>query len=759
MAKTANESVLTFRPQETSIVDGKWYLGEDFISQFRGKQPKWGFDGFGWVVYIRTYSREKADGTLESWWETTERVTMGNYNTMLTAGDFKGELDPTITKEELERFYFLFFNLAFTPPGRSLWMSGTEYSESNGDAMNNCWYVDIMPQARRSGDLIRPSTPFVFVMDQAMKGGGVGAGVYKENVAQFPVTNNEVEITFILDSFHGDAGEMEQGDFEYITSTGFVYHEDRDKGKYISVDDSREGWTDNVLAEIIDAHYKPFSEKRLFIDLNNVRSRGEKIVRFGGTASGIVPLVSGVLKINRILNRTAAENRKITDVEAGDLVQIIGTIVVAGNVRRTAIILMGSKDSQDFINSKDYSKMGFEPSQWRWASNNSIVIDTKTTREEIYEAGAAIFYNGEPGIVNMELSRNYGRIVDGEVIGIDGRANGTNPCGEITLENMEPCNLFEINMVRCMELGGESVLLEAAYLATRYTYRVTFRPYDWEQSRNVIEANRRLGVGITAYSDYTLIYHDGDYEATAPVLNRLYLEVDSTNFYHAKSLGTNPSIKKTTVKPSGSVSKLMGTSAGQHDHWDEHIIQRIRISSDAPIMDLIYQCGYPVEPNISGRDEDGNPIYDYKTLVVEFPIKAPTAGHPNFKPASEVPLMDQAARQAVLQTYWADNAVSATLTFHKPGPDNNLTEEEVINDITNVLDTYKTVFKSTSLLPHATGTYDQMPWETITEEEYNKRMSRLKGRPWDFMTNGLQASEEEDLDSSLECIGNNCPIK
>ncbi|MDM5335708.1 hypothetical protein QUF84_00155 [Fictibacillus enclensis] len=175
-------------------------------------------------------------------------------------------------------------------------------------------------------------------------------------------------------------------------------------------------------------------------------------------------------------------------------------------------------------------------------------------------------------------------------------------------------------------------------------------------------------------------------------------------------------------------------------------------------MDLIYQCNYPVEPMIKGPDEEGKPVYDYKTVVVEFPIKAPTAGHPKFKLASKVPLMDQAARQVVLQTFWTDNAVSATLTFHKPGPDNALTDEQVINEITDVLDKYKTTFKSTNLLPHATGTYDQMPWETITEEEYNNRLSRLTGRPWDYMNEGLKAVEEE-VDASLECIGANCPIK
>lgn len=771
------EVATVFRPSETQIYNGEWILGEEFISQYRGRQPKWGFDGLGWVVYIRTYSRTKADGTVESWWETCQRVTLGNMNLPLV----NGEIDPTITKEEVERFYHLFFNLAMTPPGRSLWLGGSEYAKTNGDALNNCWYTDVVPQGRYEGDAIRPSTPFVFVMDQAMKGGGVGVGVYGENILQFPVTNNKVNLVFVVDELQGDTDEMIQEGVRYITPEKFrktksYLTKTKKKFRHVKVADSRQGWTDDALAQVIDSHYKEWSVDTLFINMSNVRSRGTKIKRFGGTASGIVPLCKGLIKINNILNRSALENRRITDVEGGDLVQLIGTIVVAGNIRRTAIILMGDANSTAFIESKDYSKMGLEPSQWRWASNNSIVIDTETPRERLFEAANAIFYNGEPGIVNMEVSRNYGRIIDGKFIGIDGKANGTNPCGEVTLQDKEPCNLFEINMLRCKEIeaieGGaeDSVLLEAVYLGTRYTYRVTFMPYEWEKSRKTIEDNRRLGVGLTGYADYTLLYHDGVYISTVQVLDKLYKESDATNIAHARALGTKPSKKKTTNKPSGSVSKLMGCSAGQHDHWSAYIIQRIRVSMDAPIMDLLFKAGYPVEPMIIGRNDDGSIVYDYKTAVVEFPVKAPTADHPKFRGTADIPLLEQAERQAILQTYWADNAVSATLTFHKPmktiiddnGNEKEVVDEEkaipVIEEITEVLDRYKGVFKSTSLLPHAVGTYDQMPWETITKNEYEKRVSRLKGRPWDFIEGGLKGMDEE-LDSSTECIGGACPAR
>jgi ribonucleoside-triphosphate reductase len=729
-------------PLETQIIDGEWVLGENFIAQYRNRQPNWGFDGLGWVVYVRTYAREKADGTLESIWETAERVTLGNFNIPL----INGEIDPTVTKEEVERFYHLFFNLAIAPPGRGWWMSGTEYAKTNGDALNNCWYIDVKPLPRRTGEDPKPSTPFVFTFDQAMKGGGVGAGIYSENVSQFPVTTNTVELQFVVKENHPVVRELDDLGISYMHSYKEIIPS-KQKSLYFKAPDSREGWDDS-LAVVIDSHFD--GTTKVYVDLSDIRPRGVKIKRFGGTASGPAPLAKGLLQINSIFNRAATEQRKITTVEAGDCIQIIGTVVVAGNVRRTALILLGDEEDTTFIESKDYSKMGLEPSQWRWASNNSVRITVNTARKKLMELAEGIYYNGEPGIFNIDLSKNYGRIIDGYRQDIDGEVTGLNPCGEVTLPSGEPCNLFEINMLRCHELGIDWE--EAAYLAARYTYRVTFMPYEWNMSRENVYKNRRLGVGVTGVADYLLIGCNGNDGKLAQVLDQTYKAVRETNKEHAKALGTKPSIKVSTVKPSGSMSKVMGVSAGQHLHWDRYFIQRMRIAADAPVMDLIYRCGYPVEPVINGRKEDGTPNYDHTTCVVEFPVKAPTAEHPNFKSSFDVSLADQARMQAILQTYWSDNAVSATLSFHK----NNENPQAVIDEIAEVLIKYQTIFKSTSLLPHAVGTYDQMPWESITKEEYEARVSRINGKPWDFIDNGLKhlADVLED-----ECTTGACPIR
>jgi ribonucleoside-triphosphate reductase len=151
-------------------------LSNEFLAQYKGKQPKWGFGGLGYIVYLRTYSRKKADGTLERWDETVRRFTEGNFqieaNRLAAIGKLTNERLAQLT-EEMERFYHLAFNLVITPPGRGLWMSGTPYAEKVGDAENNCWNVSMRPQEYVLGDG-KPRVSFapVFTFDQAMKGGG-----------------------------------------------------------------------------------------------------------------------------------------------------------------------------------------------------------------------------------------------------------------------------------------------------------------------------------------------------------------------------------------------------------------------------------------------------------------------------------------------------------------------------------------------------------------------------------------------------------
>lgn len=766
------------------------WLDDEFLEPFKKTQPKWGFNGLGFIVYLRTYARKKPDGSLEEWWETVRRVTLGNYLTKIN-----GEYDHTITKEEVQQFYYLVYNLVITPPGRGLWMSGTEYAETSGDALNNCWGTAMRPHPYKKGEEPKPSFSAVFTFDQAMKGGGVGVNVQRKYTEQMPEVKNEVSVTFVCREDHPDKEKMEPLGVDF-----YPEHEIEEGYKhalhYFQVPDSREGWAES-LAHIIDAHFD--GRTKLVIDISKIREEGQPIKRFGGTASGPYPLVDMLQKVNNILNNGVG--RKLRPTEWGDIIQLIGTCVVAGNVRRTALILVGDEDDKEFVQSKNYSlPENAGAVAWRWASNNSVDITPDTDKETLRDLAVNIVYNGEPGYVNTELARNFGRIVDGFQKDIDGNVAVFNPCGEITLEPEEPCNLFEVNLYRIEKMikNGEATekLYENAFeLATRYAYRVTFRPYEWERSREVISRNRRIGVGITGITDWILerydkpavleFTEDGDpiyNEDVIRDLDRFYKLVKKTNREHAEALGTEPSIKLTTVKPSGTVSILMGVSPGMHYHWSKYMIRRVRLSANSELVNALLDSGYKVEPEIKGFDENGQPIYGYNTVVAEFPIKAPTADKKYFKGARDVSLQEQAALQALLAMYWADNSVSATLSFDpikEPVyfPDgtpvmekneftgqmvpkkeiNPKRAEERVEEITDILDKYKGIIKSTTMLPHDTDVYPQMPLEEIDEETYNKMVAKIKANPWEKLTGKVY--EDFELDESMECVGGNCPIR
>jgi adenosylcobalamin-dependent ribonucleoside-triphosphate reductase len=204
-------------------------------------------------------------------------------------------------------------------------------------------------------------------------------------------------------------------------------------------------------------------------------------------------------------------------------------------------------------------------------------------------------------------------------------------------------------------------------------------------------------------------------------------------------MGANPSIKLTTVKPSGTVAKLPGVSSGIHWHYAPYMIQRIRFHETDPNLIVMEACGYPMEKAAK----------EPNTMVVEFPIKNPGADNPNFKSAGDVSLEEQFANQYLFAYAWADNAVSATLTF----------KFEETDKIEPLLEAYNNKIKSTSLLPYSGHGYVQAPWEPITKEEYERRVGQIK-MSFDeaYRLFPIVSEPKEDV-LDADCIGGACPVK
>ena len=480
-------------------------LDQTFIDKIKNKiRPHWG--ELGWVTYKRTYARWLNDkNRSENWDETVKRVIEGNINLDPRLKDNPSKAVISELTAEAQQLFRLIYGLAATPSGRNLWISGSDYQKRNGDSLNNCWFIAIRPQkygdshiapSYLASDKLAVSMPFSFLFDQLMKGGGVGFSVVKENIKQISKVDQKVDLTVVIDknSKSYDAslklGAVDKDDWA-------KKEKDKDDYIYYELPDTREGWV-LASARMIDMHFNatnPENKHKLVLDISKIRPYGAKIHGFGGTASGPMPLVEMFFDINKIIN--AKQNEHLSAVDGTDICNLIGKTVVAGNVRRSAELALGSNDDQDFIKMKQDKEKLYHH---RWASNNSVAIDSKFN--EYNPIADGILHNGEPGVVNLELSRNYGRIADGYQAGIDDDVEGTNPCGEISLANGEPCNLFEVFPFIAEQQGWD--LKDAFYLATRFAKRVTFSNYDWEVSRKIIQKNRRIGVSMSGIQDWIL---------------------------------------------------------------------------------------------------------------------------------------------------------------------------------------------------------------------------------------------------------------
>ncbi|WP_334352260.1 ribonucleoside-triphosphate reductase, adenosylcobalamin-dependent [Companilactobacillus sp. HBUAS56257] len=741
----------------------KIILSDDFIDEVKNTiKPHWG--ELGWVTYKRTYARWIPElGRTENWSETVKRVIEGNIN-----------LDPRLKNAEItdeqyaglvneaQELYKLVYGLAATPSGRNLWISGTDYQDRNGDALNNCWFIAVRPQKYGDShivpsylkqDQLAVSMPFSFMFDQLMKGGGVGFSVVPSNMKLMPVVDNKVDLTVLIGKESAsykeslEAGAIDRDEWEKT-------HSLKNTRNYV-LPDTREGWVIGN-ANMIDAHFNSTNDglDHVVLDITKIRAKGEKIKGFGGTASGPVPLIEMFFDINEVLNN--AVGRKLTSVDCTDMGNLIGKTVVAGNVRRSAELALGGATDEDFITMKqDQEKLYHH----RWASNNSVAVDSKFN--QYAPIADSITHNGEPGIVNLELSRNYGRAIDGYQPGIDDGVEGTNPCGEISLSNGEPCNLFEVFPLIAQEQGWS--LEEAFRLAARYTKRVTFSNYDWEVSRNVIQKNRRIGVSMSGIQDWILTTFGnrvvtGFETATDPETGKeiqkpiydqrvadkfddLYHSVVTADKEYSKELGCKASVKHTTVKPSGTVAKLAGVSEGMHFHYAGYLIQRIRFQDSDPLLPALKACGYKIEPD----------VYTKHTMCVEFPVRAANADDPNFASAGSVSIAEQFATQAFLQTYWSDNAVSCTITF----------QPEEGDQIADLMYQYRNVTKSTSLLPYTGSGFKQAPKEPINKEVYQERESEVNENVAEVFAEQTNNHDKKDIElvDQSDCAGGACPIR
>lgn len=398
----------------------------------------------------------------------------------------------------------------------------------------------------------------------------------------------------------------------------------------------------------------------------------------------------------------------------------IGSCVVAGNVRRSAEIAIGSPYDLEFLNLKNYEQNP-DRADIGWMSNNTIALQSSEDFKMLTspEIGERVADNGEPGILNMINVSKYGRTHDR----MDDAAVAINPCGEIPLESAELCNLVEVFPTRIDPKELNRVL----ELATFYASTVALLRSHSAQTNEVTSRNRRIGVSVSGVADWldaTSVPHVFD------SLNRGYDVVRQENKRLAREAGVAESIRVTTVKPSGTVSLLAGVSSGVHYPVGGYVLRRMRVAADSPVGDLLVAAGVPSEPDAVSDN----------TTVFEFPLRY---GAGKTRSVKHVSVYEQAAVVSMLQRCWADNAVSNTLTV----------QPEELGQVERVLALFAPQVKSLSLLPESEGVYEQMPIERITAAEFGARAATIKKIDW----TGLKDSQG-DATSEGYCQDDRCEI-
>jgi len=476
------------------------------------------------------------------------------------------------------------------------------------------------------------------------------------------------------------------------------------------VSDSREGWV-----QLIEAILNSFVGKSLYpktVDYSEVRPEGSPIKGFGGTASGPGPLKELVENITKTLMPKDDTPQPITSTQIVDVFNYIGKCVVAGNVRRTAELMLGNPQDIDFLNLKLDKKA---LSDRRWASNNTVSCTKGMDYSEIADRTIT---NGEPGYFWLENAQKYGRLAD-PPNWKDRRALGTNPCGEQTLESYEICNLVETFPSRHDTLEEYLVTLKYAYL---YSKTVTLLPTHNQRTNAVMMRNRRIGTSqsgiVASFAKHGRREHfkwcDAGYKALKE-LDKIYSDW----------LCVPKSIKITSVKPSGTVSLLPGVPPGIHYPHSEYYVRIIRIATNSPLINICKNAGYVVEPD----------VVDNTRMCVHFPIK-----EQNFlRGKADVTLWEQLENAAQMQKYWSDNQVSVTISF-KP---------EEADDIKYALELYEGRLKSVSFNPYVNHGYKQAPYTEITKKEYEKMVKGIRD---------LNLSSSEHEYTEKYCDGDSCTI-
>jgi ribonucleoside-diphosphate reductase alpha chain len=567
---------------------------------------------------------------------------------------------------EIENAYELVYDRKVLPSMRSLQFGGKSI-ELSPNRVYNCAYLPI--------DDYRAFGETMFLL---LGGTGVGYSVQKHHVEKLPEIRKPNPV----------------------------------KHRRFLIGDSIEGWADAIKV-LMKSYFEGGSS--ILFDFSDIRPKGALLVTSGGKAPGPQPLKECIVKIQGILD-TKSDGEKLTPIETHDIVCHIADAVLAGGIRRAALISLFSADDDDMISSKTGNWWELNPQRGR-ANNSAVLLRNRVTKEffmsiwdKIKASGA-----GEPGIY-LNNDKDW----------------GTNPCCEIALRPFQFCNLCEVNVsnIESQEDLNNRVKV-AAFIGTLqagYTDFHYLRPI-WQRTT---EKEALIGVGITGVGSGKAQQYD---------MNEAAEIVKEENERVANLIGINKAARTTTIKPSGTSSLVLGTSSGIHAWHNDYYIRRMRIGKN----ESLYTHLLINHPELI-EDEYFRP---HDTAVISVPQKAPEGSILRTESA-----LDLLSRVKWFYTNWIKPGHRTGQNTHNISATVSIKDNEW-ESVGEWMWENKNCYNGLSVLPYADHTYIQAPFEDITEERYNQLMESLVNVD---LTQVVELVDDTDLSGELACAGNNCEI-
>jgi len=571
-------------------------------------------------------------------------------------------------KDEIEDVYKMVYDKKILPSMRSLQFGGKPI-EISPNRVYNCAYLPL--------DHIDSFSEIMFLL---LGGTGVGYSVQKHHVAKLPPVNKPYT---------------------------------KRKRRFL-IGDSIEGWADAI--KVLMKSYLNGKSSRIEFDYSDVRPKGAQLVTSGGKAPGPQPLKECILKITGILD-AREDGDKLSTLEVHDIVCHIADAVLAGGIRRAALISLFSADDDQMIGCK--SGHWWETAPQRGRSNNSAVLMRhKITKEFFMDLWKRVELSGagEPGIY-LNNDKDW----------------GTNPCCEIALRPYQFCNLCEVNAsdLESQEDFNNRVK-GAAFIGTLQAGYTDFH-YLRDVWRETTEKDALIGVSMTGIGSGTVLGYDMTAAATI---------VKKENVRVAKLIGIKRAARCTTVKPAGTTSLALGTSSGIHAWHNDYYIRRLRVGKN----ESIYKYLVASHPELV-EDEYFRP---HDTAVISVPQKAPEGAI--MRTESPFQLLERIKKVA---TEWVapghrngSNTHNVSATVSLKDDEWELAGEWMWNN--------RKHYNGLSVLNYDGGTYTQAPFEDCTEETYNTLMKTLTDVD---VSKIIETDDNTDLSGELACAGGACEIQ